>query len=55
MNDFGQEERNIQEEFGNWVAVCFFFFFFSIYHYYFTITITITITGLFLLFPFFLD
>ena len=38
MNDFGLEERDIQEEFGKWVAVCFFFvsafFFYSYYYYY---------------------
>lgn len=35
MNDFGLEERDIQEEFGKWVAVCFVLFLpFSYYYYY---------------------
>lgn len=37
MNDFGQQERDIQEEFGKWVAVCYlsfsFLFFFIIITY----------------------
>lgn len=29
MDSFGKEERDLQEEFGNWVAVCGFFAFFA--------------------------